>query len=654
MPSLSLSLSLLSVVILLYITYSSSSKPLNKIFRNFLLKVGEKDIRYLQTRFGLLFFRALRERERETTTTTSRRREMPVSTRRQKTSRTFTPGVLEKEALGRDDFCDDVAPKGVLRKNGKTLKKTTTTTGRGRVAEEWDAHANEEEEEEEEEEDDDDESRTARKTSKSKDKKTNPQTSRGGTRIRRQRNRSDDAPTKKDFFETEDGEGPRRRKNETKTRNLIVASTPPTTTSPPTTTGSPSSRRGSRGSRDDGAKHQRFISWKKIMRNVAPFCVLSVQYGAQPLLTKKFISTNVSSLGVVAATECMKIVLCLILMRIQGPREIRRQFRKVRLKVFALSVVPAICYSIQNVLMQYGYHSVDAVLFNCLNQTKIIWTALFVYVVFGTRQTFVQCLCLLGLMLASVILQIKEILEPAVDAQKSLGDVNGGGETGTMMIEEEDYARYLGVLAVTAASCLSGLASTSTQISLEALRRPAQMLTIEMAIASIPIVYFVHISKLAFGDEVFVQQQQQTHLQEHAAERSGNNSLASSAAIQRLFYAGSTEWFSMFDHFTLLTFVPIFTSAVGGICVGLVTKNLGSVAKGFAITIGLILTGVIESVAKGEMLQAEQIVGLLLVGVCTHCHTVYAHQEPLTSSQIRIAAAAAKKREERLHQKKYE
>ena len=390
------------------------------------------------------------------------------------------------------------------------------------------------------------------------------------------------------------------------------------------------------------------------MRNVAPFCVLSVQYGAQPLLTKKFISTNVSSLGVVAATECMKIVLCLILMRIQGPREIRRQFRKVRLKVFALSVVPAICYSIQNVLMQYGYHSVDAVLFNCLNQTKIIWTALFVYVVFGTRQTFVQCLCLLGLMLASVILQIKEILEPAVDAQKSLGDVNGGGEKGTMMIEEEDYARYLGVLAVTAASCLSGLASTSTQISLEALRRPAQMLTIEMAIASIPIVYFVHISKLAFGDEVIVQQQQQTHLQEHAAERSGNNSLASSAAIQRLFYAGSTEWFSMFDHFTLLTFVPIFTSAVGGICVGLVTKNLGSVAKGFAITIGLILTGVIESVAKGEMLQAEQIVGLLLVGVCTHCHTVYAHQEPLTSSQIRIAAAAAKKREERLHQKKYE
>ena len=433
-----------------------------------------------------------------------------------------------------------------------------------------------------------------------------------------------------------------------------------TTTTTTTTTGTPPSplpssrgRNNTHGGSKEGKHHQRFvISWKKIARNVAPFCVLSVQYGAQPLLTKKFISANVSSLGVVAATECVKIALCLISMRMQGPREIRRQFGKVRLNVFALSVVPAIVYSIQNMLMQYGYHSVDPVLFNCLNQTKIIWTALFVYVVFGTKQTFVQCLSLFGLMLASVILQIKEILEPAVDAQKSLGssgDVNGADASGMTVIAEEEYARYLGVIAVTAASCLSGLASTSTQISLQALRRSAQVLTIEMAIASIPIVYFVHVSKLAFGDELFVQQAQ-PHLHEEqdeaAATPTPTGNLVSSAAIQRLLYAGSTKWSSMFDNFTFLTFIPIFTSAIGGICVGLVTKNLGSVAKGFAITLGLILTGVIESVTRGEMLQTEQIVGLLLVGACTHAHTVYAVHEPLvTNSQIRIAQANAERRD---------
>ena len=434
----------------------------------------------------------------------------------------------------------------------------------------------------------------------------------------------------------------------------IDATTTTTTTgTPPSPLPSSRGRNNTHGGSKEGKHHQRFvISWKKIARNVAPFCVLSVQYGAQPLLTKKFISANVSSLGVVAATECVKIALCLISMRMQGPREIRRQFGKVRLNVFALSVVPAIVYSIQNMLMQYGYHSVDPVLFNCLNQTKIIWTALFVYVVFGTKQTFVQCLSLFGLMLASVILQIKEILEPAVDAQKSLGssgDVNGADASGMTVIAEEEYARYLGVIAVTAASCLSGLASTSTQISLQALRRSAQVLTIEMAIASIPIVYFVHVSKLAFGDELFVQQAQ-PHLHEEqdeaAATPTPTGNLVSSAAIQRLLYAGSTKWSSMFDNFTFLTFIPIFTSAIGGICVGLVTKNLGSVAKGFAITLGLILTGVIESVTRGEMLQTEQIVGLLLVGACTHAHTVYAAHEPLvTNSQIRIAQANAERRD---------
>ena len=349
---------------------------------------------------------------------------------------------------------------------------------------------------------------------------------------------------------------------------------------------------------------KRHVSWRKIMQNVAPFVCLALQYGAQPLLTKKFINRNTSSLGVVAATEMMKIVVCLISMFVSdGMDVILKHFREVKLSVFALSVFPATVYSIQNMLMQYGYHSVDAVSFNCLNQTKIIWTALFVYVVFGTKQTFVQCISLLGLVLASVILpllKIKEVMiePPAVDAMK---------------IAEEGYARYLGILAVTMASCLSGLASTSTQISLQALKRPAQVLTIEMAIASIPIVYFVHVSKIAFGDANAM------------TEPTVGEKLVSESIIQRFLYSGYTEWSSIFDNFTALTFIPIFTSAIGGICVGLVTKNLGSVAKGFAISLGLILTGVIESFVNGEMLRTEQVVGLLLVGLCTHLHTTHVH-----------------------------
>ena len=175
---------------------------------------------------------------------------MPVSTRRQTSS--FIWGFGE-EALGRDDFCDDVAPKAFTE---KWQNFEEDDDGERRVAEEWDAHANEEEEEEEEEED---ESRTARKTS-----------NRAG-----QKNESDVERRDADPTTTQSMECPQKRtlrlkmekglggEERDKARRLIVASTPPTTTSPPTTTGSPSSRRGSRGSRDDGAKH-RFISWKKL------------------------------------------------------------------------------------------------------------------------------------------------------------------------------------------------------------------------------------------------------------------------------------------------------------------------------------------------------------------------------------------------------
>jgi UDP-sugar transporter A1/2/3 len=602
---------------------------------------------------------------------------MPVNTRRGSARR----GISTTKTAREDD--DDAKLK--VRKNVSTAKLdddifTTTTKHRRRQQQQQLSRRRESRDEDEEyyeEEEEEEEDASLRID----DEYNDDVQTRGSRRHQRRRGekRDDDDD---EIEEEEDDDDEEREKDLRGTRGRrttaatqrepflfgipIRATTTTTTTTTTTSAGAPQRRR--RNSFRDGksgGQQQRYISWGKIMRNVAPFCVLSVQYGAQPLLTKKFISTKVSSLGVVAATECVKIVLCLISMRMQGPREIRRQFGKVRLNVFALSVVPAVVYSIQNMLMQYGYHSVDAVLFNCLNQTKIVWTALFVYVVFGTKQTFVQCLSLLGLMLASVILQIKEILEPAVDAQKSFGSMdgaNGGNANGMTVIEEEEYARYLGVIAVTAASCLSGLASTSTQISLQALRRPAQVLTIEMAIASIPIVYFVHVSKLAFNDEVSVQQTH-SHLQEGQdaaaamtasdpllARDPSNDYLVSSTAVRRLLYAGSTEWSSMFDHFTLLTFVPIFTSAVGGICVGLVTKNLGSVAKGFAITLGLILTGIIESITRGEMLQTEQIIGLLLVGVCTHAHGVYAQPEPpLTNSEIRLAAAAAERREEKRH-----
>merc|ERR1711879_671329 len=55
------------------------------------------------------------------------------------------------------------------------------------------------------------------------------------------------------------------------------------------------------------------------------------------------------------------------------------------------------------------------------------------------------------------------------------------------------------------------------------------------------------------------------------------------------FYDLDTPLFQ-FQPLTIQSFVPIFCSALGGICVGLTTKYAGSVYKGYALAFGVIIS----------------------------------------------------------------
>ena len=63
-------------------------------------------------------------------------------------------------------------------------------------------------------------------------------------------------------------------------------------------------------------------------------------------------------------------------------------------------------------------------------------------------------------------------------------------------------------------------------------------------------------------------------------------------------------------------FIPIVTNAVGGILVGLVTLYAGSVRKGFALVVGILLSGMLQS----ESVSNEQIVGGILAAVSLWMH----------------------------------
>ena len=66
--------------------------------------------------------------------------------------------------------------------------------------------------------------------------------------------------------------------------------------------------------------------------------------------------------------------------------------------------------------------------------------------------------------------------------------------------------------------------------------------------------------------------------------------------------------------------MPVLSQALGGIIVGLVTKRLGGISKGFAIVGGLAITGVLQSVLERQVLQLELYVALLLVVLSTWLH----------------------------------
>jgi len=81
---------------------------------------------------------------------------------------------------------------------------------------------------------------------------------------------------------------------------------------------------------------------------------------------------------------------------------------------------------------------------------------------------------------------------------------------------------------------------------------------------------------------------------------------------------------TFFSNWTPETFIPVITSSIGGILVGLVTKHAGSVRKGFALIFGLLISGILQ--ANGAGIGTHQIVGGLLAAASLWMHTLHPYK----------------------------
>jgi solute carrier family 35 (UDP-sugar transporter), member A1/2/3 len=290
----------------------------------------------------------------------------------------------------------------------------------------------------------------------------------------------------------------------------------------------------------------------------------------------------------------------------------------------SVALVPAALYAVQNIAALTAYQNLDALTFNVLNQTKTLSAAVCLYFVMGQRQSILQSISLLLLLVAALIMEgvlrmdLLHVLAlvhlpvdlPTVRAtllhfhtntntiNSSTIDDHDDKET-TSSWETKHFTH--GVAPIMLASFISGLAGALSQKNLQLMGkegggkeggggggggRNAYLFSMELCLASVLVLLL----------SLFVSSDGQ-------------------AILEHGFWH---DW-------TVATFIPIFTNSVGGILVGLVTKYAGSVHKGFALILGIFFSGILQtcclqSSEKGGV-RTEQVVGGLLAALALYIHS---------------------------------
>ncbi|PON86138.1 Nucleotide-sugar transporter [Trema orientale] len=288
--------------------------------------------------------------------------------------------------------------------------------------------------------------------------------------------------------------------------------------------------------------------------------LLTLQYGAQPMISKRCIGREVIVTSSVLTCEIAKVVCALFFMAKDGTlKKVYKEWTLVG--ALTASGLPAAIYALQNSLLQISYKNLDSLTFSMLNQTKIFFTALFTFFILRQKQSIQQIGALFLLIIAAVLLSIGE------GSSKGSTDVNA------------DQILFYGIIPVLVASVLSGLASALCQWASQVKKHSSYLMTVEMSI----------VGSLCLLASTFKS--------------------PDGAAIRK---------HGFFYGWTPLTMIPVIFNALGGILVGLVTSYAGGVRKasstnGFVIVSALLVTALLQFIFEGKPPSLYCLVALPLV-----------------------------------------
>ena len=287
------------------------------------------------------------------------------------------------------------------------------------------------------------------------------------------------------------------------------------------------------------------INQDDALSSTAIICMtlLALQFGLQPILVRKYTPQIINRKSVVLVQETVKFLIAGIIYKgstSQSTRQLDLEGWSIT-QWISMAGLPAFLYTIQNVASLMAYQNLDPLTFNVLNQTKILSAAFFCYLILGKRQSRMQMAALFTLVSSSLV--IERVISPGTLTKL----FSGASQHYTLRGRHVTH----GVVPVLIASGISGLAGALIQSKLQGTKkrmqnedrnesssrpRNAYLYSMEMNIASILLLL---------------------------------GSMSTSSHGRKVLVSG------FFDHWTPHTLIPVLSSSIGGILVGLVTKHAG-------------------------------------------------------------------------------
>ncbi|KAH6589356.1 hypothetical protein BASA50_010101 [Batrachochytrium salamandrivorans] len=308
--------------------------------------------------------------------------------------------------------------------------------------------------------------------------------------------------------------------------------------------------------------------------------VLVMRY-AQTLPGPRFLTSTA-----VVMSELIKLVVSLIIHLAEERRTTGISGTKLMADLFGPNsdwlkmTVPAVLYFIQNNLQYVAVHLLDAATFQVTYQMKIITTALFSVWLLSKSLSLLKWISLGILTIGIAIMQL---------AGKSTTSTKGAAVDPTITTDTEldltaisSTDRFLGLVAVTIACLLSGLAGVWFEKVLKGTKASLFLRNVQLSLFSV-------ISGVIFGVIL----------------------VDGAAVAEKGFFQGYNVW----------VWAAILCQAVGGLIVAVVVKYADNILKGFATSIAIILSSVASVFIFNFEITMSFMFGSGLVLYATHLYS---------------------------------